>query len=555
MWRVIVNINPLKMLKKAFTTPSSVPAATVVDLSKTNLSDEDKQMLRRIGFTAKELKKQIQDSSQISFERQAIYKDIDRALSHWMMGGAVELFADVATTYSSLHDATVWVSGSKKYELELNKLLNRIGIEEKIFDWAWTTGAYGDLIVKVESEPGLGIISIEDGDHPILISRVDYRGALIGFFRTPLGYAAEERELLPPWEYIHFRLLGAKRKRPLYSDPMSSEFRDIRLLSPDPRRVNSNYGTSLLLNGLGAWKRLRMAEDSLLLARLTRGVLRYIYKVKVDSRNMEAVNEIIDEVSATLKQARALNTDSSDPNFDSKFNPVSATEDIILPVWGDVNDVAVEKVGGEVDIRWIVDIEELRNQLSSAIRTPLSLLGGFVEGASGALGSEAISQLDIRFSRSARRLQRAIKEGIKRLCQIHLAYIGLDPNPELFDIHMSETSSAEEEELKAALDTGTDVVAKFMDMIDGLDTPVDKVGILGVLSDKILKLGDIDLLSYIGSNSGGSLKDSIKESLKEVKRKKVITNIDLNAWTIRNIKEWKDRYGECKISIKEQKEL
>jgi len=541
------------MLKKVFTKPPSVPSAAVVDLSRADLSDDDKVLLKNIGMTTASIKKQIQESTMTNFERTTIYRDVDRALSHWMMGGAVELFADVATNYNVLQNSTVWItSKSKKYQTELTKFLNRIGVEEKIFDWTWTTAAYGDLFIKVEAEPSLGIISIDDSEHPIGLSRIDYRGALIGFYRTPMGYSADSQSLIPPWDYVHFRLLGAKRKRPLNDDPTNSEFRDIRLLSPDPRRVNANYGTSLLLNGLSAYKRLRMAEDSLLLARLTRGVLRYIYKVKVDSRNMEAVNEILDEVTTTLKQARAMNISSADPNFDSKFDPVSATEDIILPVWGDVGDVAIDKVGGEVDIRWIVDIEELRNQCASAIRTPLTLLGGYVDEATGNLGSSAINSLDIRFARSARRLQRAVKEGIKRLCQIHLSYMGMDPDSELFDVNMSETSSAEEEELKSALDTGTDVISKFMDMLDHLGkVEVDKLGILGELSAKILKLGDLDLEQYIKHKGGGSInagREQAIAAIKEAKNRKVVSNTDVNAWTKMNEEKWKELYGEMKIS-------
>ena len=545
--------NPISMLKKVFTKPPSVPSAAVVDLSRADLSDDDKVLLKNIGMTTASIKKQIQESTMTNFERTTIYRDVDRALSHWMMGGAVELFADVATNYNVLQNSTVWItSKSKKYQTELTKFLNRIGVEEKIFDWTWTTAAYGDLFIKVEAEPSLGIISIDDSEHPIGLSRIDYRGALIGFYRTPMGYSADSQSLIPPWDYVHFRLLGAKRKRPLNDDPTNSEFRDIRLLSPDPRRVNANYGTSLLLNGLSAYKRLRMAEDSLLLARLTRGVLRYIYKVKVDSRNMEAVNEILDEVTTTLKQARAMNISSADPNFDSKFDPVSATEDIILPVWGDVGDVAIDKVGGEVDIRWIVDIEELRNQCASAIRTPLALLGGYVDEATGNLGSSAINSLDIRFARSARRLQRAVKEGIKRLCQIHLSYMGMDPDSELFDVNMSETSSAEEEELKSALDTGTDVISKFMDMLDHLGkVEVDKLGILGELSAKILKLGDLDLEQYIKHKGGGSInagREQAIAAIKEAKNRKVVSNTDVNAWTKMNEEKWKELYGEMKIS-------
>jgi len=179
----------------------------------------------------------------------------------------------------------------------------------------------------------------------------------------------------------------------------------------------------------------------------------------------------------------------------------NSVEDLFIPVWGDVNDVMIEEIGGKTDIRWIVDVEELRNQLASALRCPLALLGGYVQEASGQLGSEAISQLDIRFARSSRRLQRALIEGITRLCQIHLAYQNMDPDPSLFEIHMSETSTAEEQQVMESLDTSVDVIVKFVEMLDavteGTNQQFDKIEVVNYFNQKLLRLGDFDLKSYL----------------------------------------------------------
>jgi hypothetical protein len=49
-----------------------------------------------------------------------------------------------------------------------------------------------------------------------------------------------------------------------------------------------------------------MAEDSLMLARLSKGVTRYIYKVMVDGTNLEAVSEIIDEYKSLKFATKGL---------------------------------------------------------------------------------------------------------------------------------------------------------------------------------------------------------------------------------------------------------
>jgi hypothetical protein len=498
----------------------------------------------------------------INWERNHLYREIERSLVHPLIGAAVELYADYATSYDRINNATIWVaSESDTYKNKLEDLLDSINIEERIFDWAYQLTAFGDLFVKINAIPGVGIVSVSDDDHPLNVSRVDKDGALIGFYRTPYGLSAQEaRELLPPWEYIHFRLLGAKKKRPLYNDPSFAEYKSITLLSPDVRRLTSKYGTSLILNAIPIYKRMRLAEDSLLLARLSKGIMRYIFKVGVDSTNIEAVSEIMEDYKVLLKRTRAIDTSSQSPNLIDNFDMMDVLTDLVIPVWGDVNNLTVEKLGGEPDIRWIVDIEEMRNQLASALRVPLQLLGGYQSEMPSGLGRSAIERIDIRFARSARRLQRGLIEGIKRLCQIHLAYQGMSADLSMFDVHMSETSTAEEEELKDALDKGVDVVDKLFDLFDkAVGTDLDKLTLLDYLNAKVLKLTDIELHNMLKSKDSEvakALESRLNErkAVVEKKRKVVlITNSDLRSFTplVESQAKWKETYGACKVTEEE----
>jgi len=881
--------NPFQQLNNLYTKVEMLPG----ELSQLkHLTPEDKKLLQRIGLTTTQVKRDLLEDVQIQYDRMSLYHQVERALEHPLVGSAAELYGNATSVFSPLHNATVWItSESPTYQRELTKLLDRIGIEEKIFDWAYTTGTYGDMFVKINGIPGKGILSIKDDEHPLNISRVDHEGILVGFYKTPLGQVSEQQKLQAPWEYVHFRLLGGKKKRPRFGDPKYSEFRSMHLLTGmDVKQVTTKYGTSLLLNALPSYRRLRLAEDSLLLARLSRGLIRYIWKLKVsgcfrgntqislmdgtnptikemaddpetfigksvltvnektkhlepkkiknakkthknvelvrvhldngkyidctsnhrfmlrdgsyrevqdlkpndslmpyywyisekerdviegyrlvydpgddryhrehriavgklekgqiphhvdfnklnndpsnfrisssqsehikfhhehskkygwaitgskpktkehsrkvvesrranggpwhsketrakiskahqiekevricaydkcdntfevipssnqrycsiscnnksrmspretrvcacgkcgetfecavtskqryiyghhmygktawnidltketDERvakqackgekngmhirvereiaqpveslinhkvvqvewlnvkedvydleiedtpnfpltagvfvhnsNMEAVGELVDQYSRVLREARALNTRDTEANFESKENPMSCIEDIFLPVWGDTGDLTFDKIGGEADIRWIRDIEDLRQQLAAALRVPLQLLGAYLKEATGPLGNSAMEKLDINFARIARKLQRTVRTGIKRICQIHLAYMNMDPDPSLFDVQMAEMSTAEEESLKDSLSTGMDIVSSMMDTVDkaieGGDRQVDKIEIFNYLNEKILKLEDFDLKEFIIS----------KEALPECKRRR-----------------------------------
>ena len=468
-----------------------------------NSSEENMDLLKKFGVVSTDIRAAIQDQSLILYERSQLYQTVDRSLTHPLMSAAVGMFADVATNRSQTQNASVWVtSKNKEYQYQVEKMLDVINLEEVIYDWAWTIASFGDLFVQVFGQPGVGIVSVNDDQHPVNVSRVDFNGRLVGFFETPMGYAiADERKLLAPWEYTHLRLLGAKKRRPIYSDPQYSEFRTVSIMTPDIRRLTSKYGTSVLADALPIWKRLRMTEDSILMSRINKTPTRYVYKITIPegNANAESVATLIDQYVSELKRARALDVSPDSGNYMDRFAGMGALEDLIVPVWGNSDNFNIEKIGGEVDIRWIKDLDELRNQLATALKVPLGLLSGYSkEGNPGGLGQASIERLDIRFARQARRVQRSLINGLTRLAQIHLAYQGMNPDLNLFEIHMAETSTAEEEELKDALGTGVDIADRLFDFYEkALGPDFDGKAAADYINKKFLKLNDADLEKWI----------------------------------------------------------
>jgi len=560
-------VNPFNLMKQNFATSFFLPG----NLTQQPFTDLQKSLVRKLGVSMEQITAQMQADQQVTFGRYEVYTEEMRAIDHWMVGAAVKLYAEFVTNYSQMHDSTVWVtSDSPTYERQVRKLFDTIGLEEKIFDWAYSIAAFGDLFIKVNAAPGVGIISVEDDDHPLNISRVDIDGVLAGFYHTPLGYVQSglgegELPIIPPWQYIHFRLLGARKRRNLAGDPMANEFRSIHLLGGGiDRQITSKYGTSLITDALTPYKRLRLAEDSVLLARLTRGIMRYIYKIKVDSTNMEAVASLMDQYVAMLKHARSFDTSGSG-FFDAKSAPFASMEDILLPVWNDSGDIAIEKIGGDPDIRWIVDVTELRNQLACSLKCPLALLGAYIQESSGQLGDQAIEQLDIGFAKNSRRLQRTLIEGLTRLAQIHLAYMNMDPDPEMFSLHMSQTSTAEEESLKKSLDTGMDVVQKLLDVLVDVAPDLDKKKFFNFINQKLLKLEGLDLAEFQQGLKEGKLHakdvDAVARKLVGIlesrgsTRKEILASTDIRSYlpitekcqNYKSMGSWKQDIWERKI--------
>lgn len=509
-------MNIVDFLKKYLSQKAPTVTAPQIDAAKHN--KVDKELLKSFGIVQSDLRQALEGQSLIQYERSNLYQTLDRSLVHPLMSAATGMFADISTNFNRINNASVWCeTENKEYKYQIEKLLDILNIEENIYDWAWQIATFGDLFVDVFGEPGVGIVSINDDRHPIDISRVDYNGRLVGFYETPQGYnVSDTRELLSPWSLVHFRLLGSRRRRLSGStgNEQYSEYRTISIMTPDARRLTNKYGTSVLTDALPTWKRLRLAEDSVMMARITRGVMRYLYKVVIDKNNSnsDSVLELLDGYITELKRARAINTDSG--NYQDRFNAPAGMEDIILPVWGAAENLTIDKVGGEVDIKWIADIDALQAQLSTALKVPLPLLAGYADKAGGFEQGNALEKLDIRFARQARRIQRSLINGITRLVQIHLAYQGINPDLNLFKIKMSETSTAEETEIVNSLNTSVDVAQKVFQLYDdAVGVDLDKKQLIEYLNDKILKLNDVEIDKLLLKGNKDAFKPATQEPL------------------------------------------
>jgi len=137
----------------------------------------------------------------------------------------------------------------------------------------------------------------------------------------------------------------------------------------------------------------------------------------------------------------------------------------------------------------------------------------------GSIGEGSANRISINFAKNAQRLQNGLRQGIARMCQIHLAYLGMDSNPTQFDVHLAEISTAEEEELKNALLTGIESVDKLIDVFYKAagEENVNKIELLQYLNQKILKLDDIELDKLlIGVHKS---KDAFAEAAHDVVKK------------------------------------
>lgn len=489
--------------RRTGSTPLDVPADTAKDIKEPQKRLDLHKRILTAGsvFTQDRLAKLLQESLATSYYRRTFYRECELAASHPLVSGALDLYTDACCGISPLNNRVVWVtSEDKKLENTLNQFLDDIGTDEKIRDWAGQEEMFGDMFVEAIGREGVGIAYVDDNIHPADIERIDINGRLEGFVRTGLYTERSQftADLEAPWKYIHFRIFGTTKKvlntaLGIFGEPGKMFSLERERMGERKFRITTKYGVSLLVPVIPIYKRLKLCEDSVLLARITRGMLWYLYKIKISGGNMDQAAELVQEYAEYLKRNldMGLNTSDATKEWKDKFLPMlGQAQDLFVPESDDIS-VSMDKMGGEPDIKAIVDVEMLTNQLLGSLRVSKAMLG-ITDELPGSIGEGAANRISINFAKSAQRVQGGMRNGIKRMCQIHLAYRKMNPDPTRFEVHFAEISSAEEEELKNALETGVDVADKLVKLFKDNVPDLDTLDVLNYCNQKILKLNDLD---------------------------------------------------------------
>lgn len=355
-------------------------------------------------------------------DRYDVYDAMDRMSD---VSSVLDAYAEDCTQTDHGREATVWVEGDDENVVaELNDMFHRVGVEEWIEGNARDLSKYGDDFARVIGTPEEGIVGLEWRD-PRDIERIENRDGIVIGYETMITISdyvqrlQEDPEAIPtykPWEFLHWRIYKQKRL------PFE-KYRHI-------------YGTSLLWAADRIAKQVKILDDLLMVVRMTRSLDHKIYYVDTGRSPVEEEVRILKRWRRALKRKTYI--DPAGGRFDSRFNPFAWTEDEFWPVKEGTNS-KVENIPGLGNISDMVDIDHFRDKFFGAFRAPKAYFG--YEGEINAKAT--LSSQSIRWARAVNALQRSIKQGLTRLCQIHLAYKDLDYDSTKFKVTMVTPSAIE----------------------------------------------------------------------------------------------------------------
>ena len=304
---------------------------------------------------------------------------------------------------------------------ELNNALMPI-IEKDLNEWARKAAVYGSCFARVYGEKGVGITNVRCDyfTHPAKIQKYEKAGRLAGYTTSYQGTNSHGKQLrlLPPWTFVAFEIPEWHDSE--YTEPVNVGGVPVDLAVEDASIEglveSQEYGTSLIATAYGPWMDLLDALCSLKMSRRNAARLERIISVNTGRLDPERAARYLDLLSERLIGA------SNEIQTQSFLNGATQTVvNHVIPNFSEKGNIQIDAVTGTPDINGLEDVLFHVKRLGSAIGVDPSLLG-FGDFMSGGLGDGGFFRLSVIAASKATLLRKAIKNGIQRLCELHVAY-------------------------------------------------------------------------------------------------------------------------------------
>ncbi len=335
------------------------------------------------------------------YEEMAQYSDIALAL---------DVYADEATIPDD-DGRILWVESQDQDVADLlNGMIKRTKLDKDSWGEVREVCMYGNGYAEPVLYEGIGIIGIAWISPPTMRRIENEKGLLQGFIQDPSGrfttnFAAIQKaiaegkkqigkvSLYEDWEIVHWRIR---------SDGLSRM-----------------YGASAMEPARWAFKRLVLLEDSAMLAKISKGMNRYVFNVEMGSKNEREWYTTLDRFAERFKRKKFVDGQG---RLRLTTNILSPDEDIFLPMKEGSPRVQIENLAGS-DYQDMSPVDYFQGKMYGALKIPKMRIGSAEE-----IRKDALIGQDVGFARFIMRVQAAWIEGVEHLCRMELLAHGVDPD-------------------------------------------------------------------------------------------------------------------------------
>ena len=333
---------------------------------------------------------------------------------------SLDIMSEESCTLNEQGNIMSIYSDSSRIKKVLEDLFfNIIDIHSNLPMWTRNTCKYGDNFVYLKIDYKSGIIGVnqltnldverkESNSFPFQSQNMEAMGD--DTKKREVKFILKDKNIeFNAWELAHFRLLGDDRKLP--------------------------YGTSVLEKVRRIWKQLLLAEDAMLVYRVTRAPERRVFKVYVGNIDDADVESYVQKVANKFKRTQTADRETG--QTDIRYNTLAVDQDYFVPVRDPNASMPIETLPGASNLDQIADIQFIQRKMVTALRVPKTFLG--FEDVVGE--GKNLALMDIRFARTINRIQQAMIQELNKIAIIHLYILGFHDELNNFKLTLNNPST------------------------------------------------------------------------------------------------------------------
>ena len=490
---------------------------------------------------------QINEFVTIAADRESQYKAYDEMAYDPIITAALEMYTDDATQPNE-DGEIVWVeSDEENVKTYIEKKLDELNISANAWSQMFSLSKYGELYLETFPEDGKNNLDVKLKKdiqtvtlvkelagkrlkpyvrfvpNPSVLFDIQEKGKTVGFVKAPetqattgqaMQYAYQynnlgdnEIEIYPNTKYIHILI---KEDSNRYPETLKISYEDNTITKDiktkdgwevDPHKdsvidviYDVNRGRSILYSVYRIYKQVKLMEDTILLNRVTRSSIIRLLQIEVGDMPRSQQRELLKRVKMNIEQKNYM--DKTNDSYKSMASPGPVDNVLYIPTKNGVGAISASNLGGDVDIKSIVDLDYFRDKLCGALKIPRTFLYGSA-AENGLGGGTSLTKLNARYARTVKRIQAAYIEGITNLMNLFLLQDGLVDHIGKFTIKMTSPTSAEDSERIETFDSKVDSISNFMNLLDDENsTPEGRFEILVNFISYMLNKSEIsDLLN------------------------------------------------------------
>jgi len=473
----------------------------------------------------------------ISQERFMQYDSYDGIAEDIVISSALEMYADDSCQYDA-EGNIIWIEAEDKKVKEFaENILDVTDMHRKIWSVAYSTGKYGDQYIelftqeeidklsegveyrekettsnsekvvssydigssakletlkiteegteetKSKNEKGKLLETIDICDNPESIFDLQEFGKTVGFVRVEKNKKTQQEEIktYPPTKFVHMYLeRPSSRKRDIFE----AKYRNEETGKVEEKEFKVVRGKSMIHDIYQIQQIIQLLEDSLILNRLSKSSIIRLLSVEVGDMPRGEVRKLLQRIKSKLEQKINMNTDTG--VYGSHSSPAPIDNMVFLPTRGGKGAIQHDSVGGDVDVRSIVDIDYFVNKKFGGLKIPKQYLG-FDEANPGMGSGLSLTKMDARYGRTIKRLQTAIIRGITTLINYYLIDRGMPNSINEFQVRMVTPSTVEDSEREEMLQNRIQITSAFLMLFNDLGDVVDKEKMINFVADYIMR--------------------------------------------------------------------